>query len=131
MDGVNHCAIVQATCTYVVCNSVRGAQYKYCIVKNSKIPKYSFHKLPFESFRIWPLALWPLPFNFEILVFLVNFWPLSHLLHTVHVLFSFHDFFTTNIVTWSQLLSCCLANLYDLSVIRVTRSKPANITNSV
>ena len=67
--------------------SVRGAQYKYCIVKNSKIPKYSFHKLPFESFRIRPLALWPLPFNFEILVFLVNFWLLSHLLHTYSSVF--------------------------------------------
>ena len=90
-----------------VVNSVRGAQYKYCIVKNSKIPKYSFHKLPFESFRIRPLALWPLPFNFEILVFLVNFWPLSHLLHTVHVLFSFHDFFHrkhSDLVSASQLL---------------------------
>ncbi len=97
-------------------NSVRGAQYKYCIGKNSKIPKYSFHKLPFESFRIWPLALWPLQFNFEILVFLVNFWPLSHLLHTVHVLFLFHDFFTTNsdLVLASQLLPRQPINLFDM-----------------
>ena len=86
------CPRLSATCEEHT-TSVRGAQYKYCIVKNSKIPKYSFHKLPFESFRIRPLALWPLPFNFEILVFLINIWPLLHLLHTVHVLFSFHDFF--------------------------------------
>ena len=41
--------------------SVRGAQYIPDITVNAKIPEEVAHKLPFERFRIWPLAFWPYP----------------------------------------------------------------------
>ena len=48
---------------------VRCPEKPWNITKNSKIPEYSFHKLPFERFKIWPLALWPYPEDFEKLAF--------------------------------------------------------------
>ena len=49
--------------------SIRAPVKPLNIIKNSKIPEYSFNKVPFESFKSWPLALWPLPFKFEKLAF--------------------------------------------------------------
>ena len=39
--------------------SVRGAHYVPDITIKAKISKEVVHKLPFATFRIWPLALWP------------------------------------------------------------------------
>ena len=36
---------------------------------NVKIPKGIVHKLPFKSFRIWPLALWPYPEHYKDVAF--------------------------------------------------------------
>ena len=44
-------------------------QYITDIFVNAKIPEEVVHKLPFDSFRTWPLVLWPLPFDFEYLAF--------------------------------------------------------------
>ena len=41
--------------------SVRGPQYICDITVIAKIPEEVAHKLPFERFRIWPLAFWPYP----------------------------------------------------------------------
>ena len=50
-------------------SSVRGVQYIPDIFVNAKIPEGEAHKLPFKSFRTWPLVLWPLPDDFEKLAF--------------------------------------------------------------
>ena len=49
--------------------SVRGVQYIPDMTVNAKIPEEVVHKLPFDSFRTWPLVLWPLPDDFEKLAF--------------------------------------------------------------
>ena len=50
-------------------HSVRGAQYIPDITVNGKIPEEVAHKLPFERFRIWPLAFWPYPEQCKYLAF--------------------------------------------------------------
>ena len=49
--------------------SVRGAQYVPDITIKAKISKEVVHKLPFATFRIWPLALWPYPEHCKDLAF--------------------------------------------------------------
>ena len=49
--------------------SVRGPQYMPDITVNAKIPEEVAHKLPFERFRIWPLAFWPYPKHCKDLAF--------------------------------------------------------------
>ena len=49
--------------------SVRGAHYIPDMIVNAKIPEGVVHKLPFESFRIWPLTLWPYPEHYKDLAF--------------------------------------------------------------
>ena len=39
------------------CSRVRSLEKPWYIAKNSKIPENSFHKLPFDGFKIWSLAL--------------------------------------------------------------------------
>ena len=53
--------------------SVRAPQYMPDMMVNVKIPKGIVHKLPFKSFRIWPLALWPYPEHCKDLAFFIIF----------------------------------------------------------
>ena len=52
-----------------ISTSVRAPQYMPDMMVNVKIPKGIVHKLPFKSFRIWPLALWPYPEHCKDLAF--------------------------------------------------------------
>ena len=53
--------------------SIRAMQYMLDMKVNTKKPDDLVHLLPHKCYRIRPLALWPLPENFEKLAYSKKF----------------------------------------------------------